>query len=47
MEQQHDDDKKISERIFKGFYRLSDRLDDDVTALAIFTGSARNRDEYL
>jgi hypothetical protein len=25
---------------------LSDRLNDDVTAMAIFTGSIKNRDEY-
>jgi hypothetical protein len=46
IEQQHDDDKDFAEKIFRGFYRLKDRLNDDVTALAIFTGNARNRDKY-
>jgi hypothetical protein len=46
VEQQHDDDKDFAGKIFRGFYRLSDRLNDDVTALAIFTGNARDRNEY-
>ena len=46
VEQQHDDDRWIAGKIFRGFYRLSDRLNDDVTALVIFTGNAKNRDEY-
>ena len=46
VEQQHEDDRRIAEKIFRGFYRLSDRLNDDVTALAIFTGDAQNSDEY-
>ncbi|MDR0653359.1 MAG: hypothetical protein LBG12_08640 [Synergistaceae bacterium] len=46
VEQQHDDDKGIAEKIFRGFYRLSDRLNDDVTALAIFTGDSMDRGEY-
>lgn len=45
-EQQHDDDIGIVKKIFMDFYRLSDRLNDDVTAMAIFTGSIKNRDEY-
>ncbi|GHS98060.1 hypothetical protein AGMMS50276_19170 [Synergistales bacterium] len=46
VEQQHDDDKDFAKRMFKGFYRLSDHLNDDVTALAIFTGDSKDRDEY-
>jgi hypothetical protein len=46
VEQQHDDDRRIGEKIFRGFYRLSDRLNDDVTALAIFTGDSKDRNEY-
>ena len=46
VEQQHDDDKGIAEKIFRGFYRLSDRLNDNVTALAIFTGDSKDRGEY-
>jgi len=46
VEQQHDDDRWIAEKIFRGFYRLSDRLNDDVTALVIFTGDSKDRGEY-
>jgi hypothetical protein len=46
IEQQHDDDSGFAEKIFRGFYRLSDRLNDDVTALAIFTGSSMDRSVY-
>jgi hypothetical protein len=46
VEQQHEDDKGFAVRIFREFYRLSDRLNDDVTALAIFTGNSRDRNEY-
>jgi hypothetical protein len=46
LEQQHEDDKGFARRMFRGFYRLSDHLNDDVTALAIFTGNSKNRDEY-
>jgi hypothetical protein len=46
VEQQHEDDKGFARRMFRGFYRLSDHLNDDVTALAIFTGDSKDRDEY-
>jgi hypothetical protein len=46
VEQQHEDDKDFAKRVFRGFYRLSDYLNDDVTALAIFTGDSKDRDEY-
>jgi hypothetical protein len=48
IEQQDGEDKEdFALRMFQTFYRMSDSLKDQVTALAIFTGRAKDRNEYL
>jgi hypothetical protein len=47
IESQHEDDKNFAIRMFQTFYRMSDSFNEKVTALAIFTGRAKDRDEYL
>jgi hypothetical protein len=46
IESQHEDDKDFARRMFQTFYRMSDSFNENVTALAIFTGSAKNRDVF-
>jgi hypothetical protein len=47
IESQHEDDKNFALRMFQTFYRMSDSFNENVTALAIFTGRAKDRNEYL
>jgi hypothetical protein len=47
IENQHEDDKNFALRVFQTFFRMSDSFKENVTALAIFTGSAKDRNEYL
>jgi hypothetical protein len=47
LEQQHEDDEEIALRVFQTFYRMSDSFKEKITALVIFTGSAKDRNEYL
>jgi hypothetical protein len=46
VEQQHRDEDSFPHRMFQDFYRLSDSLHEKITALAIFTGDAKDRKEY-
>jgi predicted transposase/invertase (TIGR01784 family) len=46
IESQHEDDKNFALRMFQTFFRMSDSFKENVTALAIFTGRAKDRDEY-
>jgi hypothetical protein len=45
-EAQHRDDEELPTRIFQTFYRMTDNLKEKITALAIFTGDAKDRNEY-
>jgi hypothetical protein len=47
IESQHEDDKNFAFRMFQTFFRMSDSFKERITALAIFTGSAKDRNEYL
>jgi hypothetical protein len=47
VEQQHEDDETFALRVFQTFYRMSDSFKEKITALAIFTGMSKDRDEYL
>jgi hypothetical protein len=47
IEQQHEDDDRFSVRMYRTFARMSDSFKEKITALAIFTGSAKDRNEYL
>jgi hypothetical protein len=47
IESQHEDDKNFALRMFQTFFRMSDSFKEKITALAIFTGSAKDRGEYL
>jgi hypothetical protein len=47
VEQQHEDDEEFALRVFQTFYRMSDSFKEKITALAIFTGGAKDRNEYL
>jgi hypothetical protein len=45
-ESQHRDDESFEARMFQTFYRMMDNLKEQITALAIFTGDAKDRNEY-
>ncbi len=47
IEQQDEDKQDFALSMFQAFYRMSDRLKEQVTALAIFTGRAKDRNEYV
>jgi hypothetical protein len=46
IESQHEDDKNFALRMFQTFFRMSDSFKEKITGLAIFTGRAKDRDEY-
>jgi hypothetical protein len=46
IEAQHRDEEDFAARIFETFYRMTDNLREQITALVIFTGDAKDRNEY-